>query len=246
MDIYILLIGLTVLGCFIFLKNHFVQKKKKDFGRQGELIVDRKLRFWLGWSGAKVYDDVTFMTLSGNSTQIDHIVISRKGIFCIETKNLNGLLKGNVQDQNWTHINGKGKKNIIYNPIFQNHSHIKHLSKVLNLSNSDIDGFVTNVGDAKLKGDISPLIGKAAIEKGTSFIVKLWFRSNGKYSKDEVKHYVNLLDEKIKEVEVGIDGKHIDYVRKMKGNSPLNLLLNYLYFVIIVLIVFIFYKMFYQ
>ena len=217
MDIFILLIGLTVFGVFLYLKNHFIQKKKKDFGRQGELIVDRKLRFWLGWSGAKVYDDVT--------TQIDHIVLSRKGIFCIETKNLNGELKGNVQDQNWTHINRKGKKNIIYNPIFQNHSHIKHLSKVLNLNIRDIDGFVTNVGDAKLKGDISPLIGRAAIEKGTWFIVKLWFR---------------------KEVEEGIDGKHIDYVRKMKGNSPLNFILNYLYFVIAVLIIFLIYKMFYQ
>lgn len=246
MDVLLLLLGLVVLGLFLYIRNHFILKKKKEFGRQGEIIVDRKLRFWLGWGGARVYDDVTFMTASGNSTQIDHVVICRKGIFCFETKNLNGVLKGNVADQNWTHINRKGKKNIIYNPIFQNNSHIKHLSKVLKVNVSDIDGFVTNVGDAKLKGDINPLIGKAAIEKGTWFIVKLWLRSSSKFSKEDVKQYANLLDVRVKEVDDNFEGKHVKYVRKMKGNSTLNSVLNYLYFVCVVLILFMLYKMFYQ
>ena len=38
------------------------------------------------------------ITVAGCTTQIDHVVLSRKGIFCIETKNLNGELKGDVED----------------------------------------------------------------------------------------------------------------------------------------------------
>ncbi len=86
MEIYHLLTGLTLIGIFLYIRKYLVQKKKDKLGRQGELKVDRKLRFWLGWSGAKVYDGVTFMTVSGGTTQIDHIVLSRKGIFCIENK----------------------------------------------------------------------------------------------------------------------------------------------------------------
>ncbi|EPF6483029.1 nuclease-related domain-containing protein [Acinetobacter baumannii] len=246
MEIYHLLTGLTLIGIFLYIRKYLVQKKKDKLGRQGELKVDRKLRFWLGWGGAKVYDGVTFMTVSGGTTQIDHIVLSRKGIFCIETKNLNGELKGDVDDKNWLHWNKRGDKNIIYNPIFQNHAHIKHLARVLKVDSSQVEGFVTNVGDAKLKGNINPMFGKAAIEKGTGFILKLFFRSNGKFTKDDVNVFKELLDEKIKDVDENIDGKHKDYVRKIKGDSTLDFVLNYLYFCIFVVVLFFIYKMFYQ
>lgn len=186
------------------------------------------------------------MTVSGGTTQIDHVVLSRKGIFCIETKNLNGDLKGNVDDKNWLHWNKRGDKNIIYNPIFQNHAHIKHLARVLKLETSQVEGFVTNVGDAKLKGNMNPMFGRAAIEKGTGFILKLFFRSSSKFSKEEVNQFKELLDEKIKDVDLNIESKHKDYVRKIKGDTSLSFLLNYLYFCIFVIILFVVYKMFYQ
>lgn len=245
MDIYFLFIGLALLGIILCIKNYFDQKRKKEFGRQGEIIVDRKLRFWLGWGGAKIYDDVTFMTVSGNTTQIDHIVISKKGIYCIETKNLNGVLKGNVDEKNWIHINRKGNKNTIYNPIFQNQSHINHLAKVLKVDPSSIEGFVTNVGDAKLKGNIKPLFGKAAIEKGTWFIFSLWLRSNTDYTKDEVLGFVEKLEEKIKQADENMRENHVDYVRKMKGDHSGSFVLRYLYFVIAILIAYIIYRIFY-
>ncbi|EOZ8645543.1 nuclease-related domain-containing protein [Acinetobacter baumannii] len=245
MEIYFLYIGLALFGIFLWFKKYFEQKRKKEFGRQGEIIVDRKLRFWLGWGGAKIYDDVTFLTVSGNSTQIDHIVISKKGIFCIETKNLNGELKGRVEDKNWIHINRQGKKNTIYNPIFQNQSHINHLAKVLKVEPNAIEGFVTNVGDAKLKGNINPMFGKSAIEKGTGFIFFLWLRSKSKYTKEDVKAFTEKLEDKIQQADANIGDSHVDYVRKMKGENTGLFFLKYLYFVIFVLLAFIIYRIFY-
>lgn len=245
MEVYHLLFGLALLGVILYIRKYLVQKRKDKIGRQGERIVSRKLRFWFGWSGSKVYDNVTFMTVSGGTTQIDHVVLSRKGIFCIETKNLSGELKGDVEDKSWLHYNKVGKKNIVYNPLMQNEAHINHLAKVLEVDPSLIDGYVTNVGDAKLKGNINPIFGKTAIEKGTGFIVKLAFRSSGKFSKDELKSFKEVLDEKIKDVDRNIDSKHKDYVRKIKGDSSLDFIESYLYFVIGVLILFMLYKTFY-
>lgn len=245
MEVYHLLLGLTLFGVFLYIRKYLLQKRKDKIGRQGELIVDRKLRFWLGWGGAKIYDNVTFMTVSGSTTQIDHVVLSCKGIFCIETKNMNGLIKGDVEDKSWLHYNKAGKKNIVYNPVMQNEGHIRHLSKVLNVDESCIEGFIVNVGDAKLKGNINPFFGKGPIQKGTGFIMKLSFRSSGKFNKAELTKFKELLDQKIKDVDRNIENKHKEYVRKIKGDSSLDFLANYLYFVGGVLILFMFYKLYY-
>lgn len=50
-----------------------------------------------------VMDDVVFSTGKG-TTQIDHIVISKYGVFAIETKNYRGDIYGNDNRQEWTQI----------------------------------------------------------------------------------------------------------------------------------------------
>lgn len=244
LEVYHLLSGLALLGIFLFIRKYLLQKRKDKSGRQGELVVDRKLRFWLGWGNAKVYDNVTFITVSGGTTQIDHVVISRKGIFCIETKNLNGELKGDLNDKSWQHYNRVGHKNFIYNPLMQNDAHIRHLANVLKVDTSSIEGFVTNVGDAKLKGGINPLFGKQPIENGTGFIVKLALRNNRKFSKSEVGKFKELLDKKIRDVNFNIDSQHKKNVRRAKGVSNLDFFANYLSFMVIVLFIFMLYKIF--
>lgn len=64
--------------------------------------------------------------------QVDHILINRKGIFVIETKNYSGRIYGNEKSLEWTQSLNYGKvKNKFYNPIKQNKSHIYHVSQVL-------------------------------------------------------------------------------------------------------------------
>lgn len=245
MEVYLLLIGLTVMGLFLILRKRMDQQRKKEFGREGELIVHRKLRLWLSWGGGKVYEDMTLITKSGDSTQIDHLAINRRGVFCIETKHLNGTLKGDIDKHEWVHTNLQGKRNIIYNPIFQNKAHIRHLANILKLDQSDILGFVTNVGDAKLKGNINPLFGKPAIESGTWFIFKLWLLPKNKFSKEQVDSLVALVNKKLNESSERGGDEHNDYVRRLKGEGESTFILNYLYFVIFVLAIYAIYKIFF-
>ena len=48
-------------------------------------------------------DDIVLKTTSG-TTQIDHVVVSKYGIFAIETKNYRGEVYGNDDRQEWTQI----------------------------------------------------------------------------------------------------------------------------------------------
>ena len=62
--------------------------------------------------------------------QIDHVVVSRKGIFVLETKNYTGWIFGNENSQNWTQVIYKRKEKF-YNPIWQNFDHIQALKEFL-------------------------------------------------------------------------------------------------------------------
>lgn len=65
--------------------------------------------------------------------QIDHIVISKYGIFIIETKFYYGYITGNEYSEQWLRKRGKSKI-YFHNPIHQNYGHIKALANILNLN----------------------------------------------------------------------------------------------------------------
>ena len=98
-----------------------------------------------GWLGEKVtqlgmwatldektyirFHDVIIQTENG-TTQIDHVLLSKYGIFVIETKNYDGWILGGEKQKNWTQIMF-GKKNSFQNPLYQNYKHTKALSECL-------------------------------------------------------------------------------------------------------------------
>lgn len=68
----------------------------------------------------------------GKSCQIDHVLISRTGIFVVETKNYSGRIYGSEDQKEWTQVLSYGKvKYKFYNPIHQNKTHIYALSRII-------------------------------------------------------------------------------------------------------------------
>ena len=82
--------------------------------------------------------------------QIDHIVISKYGIFVIETKNYYGMIVGDEYQVNWTQYLGKNKYSF-KNPIHQNYGHIKVLQEILKLGNNVFIPIVCFSNQAKIK-----------------------------------------------------------------------------------------------
>ena len=103
---------------------------KKVIGMAGEFWVKRELKKLS--DEYLVINDIMIKTKDGSTHQIDHVVISKYGIFVIETKQYNGYIKGNDYDKRWLIKNGK-KKIYVNNPLHQNYGHVKSLEEILNL-----------------------------------------------------------------------------------------------------------------
>lgn len=106
-----------------------------------------------------VFND--FMIKDGDHTaQIDHIVVNKKGVFVIETKNYAGSIYGTADQREWTQVLAYGRvKNKFYNPLKQNAVHIYRLKKFIGESVPVYSAviFVKNNGGKIRSNEIIPL-----------------------------------------------------------------------------------------
>ena len=118
------------------------------------------------------FHDLILQTESG-TTQIDHLLLSRFGLFVIETKNYNGWIYGGAKQGKWTQ-NLFGKKFQFQNPLHQNYKHTKLLSEFLQIDHDKIHSIIFFIGDAELKGEFPPNVmsrGLSAYIKGFQSVI---------------------------------------------------------------------------
>jgi hypothetical protein len=77
-------------------------------------------------------------------------LISRYGIFVIETKNLKGWIFGGADQRKWTQTL-YGQKHQFQNPLRQNFKHIKAIERTLSVRGNSIFSIVVFVGKSKFK-----------------------------------------------------------------------------------------------
>ena len=101
-------------------------------GNFGEMIVKSIFdpRFF-GNEEHYLVNDIILGTPDGKTHQIDHVLIYKTGVFCIETKNIEGLILGHPKVNPWKVYVGKNEPYDLYNPILQNETHVKVLSEFL-------------------------------------------------------------------------------------------------------------------
>lgn len=123
-------------------------------GMIGERRVNRALRKSLKNSDYHLFKNVTLPTASG-TTQIDHIVVSRHGIFVIETKNMSGWIFGKSTQKTWTQVIYKSKWKF-QNPLRQNYAHVRAVADLLGLEDSQVYSIAAFVGSATAKTHLPP------------------------------------------------------------------------------------------
>jgi predicted RNA-binding Zn-ribbon protein involved in translation (DUF1610 family) len=94
-------------------------------------------------------NNVTIPTQDG-TTQIDHVIVSRYGIFVIEAKNMNGWVFGNEKSTEWTQSFPGGKFRF-QNPLRQNYRHTKCLSEFLCVDHNKLHSVVMFWGESTFK-----------------------------------------------------------------------------------------------
>ncbi len=119
----------------------------------GEFLVNRLLSK-LPESDYTLIKDVTLPTSDG-TTQIDHIVVSKYGIFVVETKNMKGWIFGSARQKQWTQkIYRHSSK--FQNPLHQNYKHIKALETLLGCSEEHLHSVIVFIGDSTFKTEMPP------------------------------------------------------------------------------------------
>ena len=101
-----------------------------DEGKSGEQIIHRTLIDQIHVPENQVLRNVYIPTADGKTSEIDLLVVSKKGLLVFECKNYAGNVYGDAQRNKWIQYLGK-KKSFFYNPFMQNRSHVKHLKKYL-------------------------------------------------------------------------------------------------------------------
>lgn len=116
--------------------------------------------------GCKFLFNVYLPKNNGETTEIDVLMISPKGIFVFESKNLSGYIAGGENDQYWNQIKndewGDSVSNKFYNPIMQNNIHVKSLQEMLDYKYS-VYSIVVFSEDCKLKDDIDLASGNTRV-----------------------------------------------------------------------------------
>jgi len=141
-------------------------KRPSLIGKRGENFVSRKL-LELDPEHYSVLDDLLLPSLGHtNTTQIDHIVVSDFGIFCIETKSYSGWIFGNARQQHWTQVLYRYKKKF-YNPLRQNYAHIKAVEAIVSpkYPKVPIRGFIAFPCAEKLKISGTDAVGQDVLVK---------------------------------------------------------------------------------
>lgn len=96
-----------------------------------DLVSDALHTLWGG--DCYVFDGLIIPTAlpRHKTAQIDHIVVARQGIFCIETKSNHGYIYGRRVNKAWKQYLRDGEYYEVHNPFLQNYFHAKAIEHTL-------------------------------------------------------------------------------------------------------------------
>lgn len=122
----------------------------RNVGSSGERILYNTLVRKFNIPERQIFRNVYIPKKGGRTSEIDLLVVSRKGIFVFESKNYSGKIYGDALRAKWIQYLG-GKKTYFYSPLAQNKNHAKHLREFLVGHNIEVP--VVPLVSVSLRGD---------------------------------------------------------------------------------------------
>lgn len=139
--LYLFIIQKFLIGLILMIGGGFLTYNQKkeikiiNYGIKGERLIYKKLKKLS--KEYKIYNDIQLF-YKGEGAQIDHLIVSPYGVFCIESKNLKGKIVGDGQSNNWvlkkTGRNGGQYEKEFYNPCKQSAGHARVVEGILKKS----------------------------------------------------------------------------------------------------------------
>ena len=151
--LYVLLAAALALGFLVGRRRTFRSRRALTFQNNGEALVSRVLLSEFGPPDYHLMNHVTIQMDDG-TTQVDHILVSRFGVFVMETKDYKGWIFANATHETWTQVLFRLRFKF-QNPIFQNNRHVRAVQRLLDfLPTEAIRSVVVFTGEAEFKTEV--------------------------------------------------------------------------------------------
>jgi restriction system protein len=177
-------------------------------GVLGEWQVNLLIKFFLDKNNYHLIKNVTLPTDDG-TTQIDHIIVSKHGIFVVETKNMKGWIFGGANQKQWTQKIFKHTSKF-QNPLHQNYKHVKTLEACLSTKNDCIFSVIIFIGDSTFKTEMPDNVRFA--RGGIEYIKS---KRDIAFSEDEVANVIEQIESGRLERSFKINRQHVKYVKEI-------------------------------
>lgn len=143
-NLFVFVIVLLILAKMV---KEFAPQTK---GWAGEQLLNTFLKAKLDRCVYTILHNIMLPTDDGATTQIDHVIVSRYGIFVIETKTYKGWIYGDAKQPKWTQVVYK-RKSQFQNPLRQNYKHIATLSECTEIPQEYFKTIIAFSGEATFK-----------------------------------------------------------------------------------------------
>jgi restriction system protein len=194
-----------VIAVFIFFRS------PRGKGLLGEFEINLLTRLFLDKKIYRLIKDVTIPAGKG-TTQIDHIVVSRYGVFVVETKNMRGWIFGGEKQQNWTQKIFK-HATTFQNPLRQNYKHTMALAELIGLDPKKIFSVIVFIGESTFK---TPM--PENVTQGMQYIRYIKAQQTALLGKHEVSELVSRIEERRLLPSRKTDKQHVEYLRSSHSN----------------------------
>jgi len=181
-------------------------------GIWGEFEINLLIRLFLNKRSYHLIKNVTIPSGQG-STQIDHIVVSRYGIFVVETKNMRGWIFGGENQKTWTQ---KLNKHTItfQNPLRQNYKHTNALAELIGVDPKKMHSVIVFIGESTFK---TPMPDN--VTQGMQFIRFVKAQQTEILGQYEVSELVNRIEERRLSPGRKTHKQHVEHLRDVHSNS---------------------------
>ncbi|MDF3934661.1 nuclease-related domain-containing protein [Pseudomonas citronellolis] len=176
-------------------------------GQIGELLVRLFAHWQLDKATYRRLHNVTLNTPDG-TTQIDHVFLSRYGIFVLETKNMSGWIFGGEKQAQWTQKIYK-RTYKFQNPLRQNYKHLKALEATLGVSPEHLHSVITFVGGSTFKTEVP-----ACVTQGIGFIRYIKSFQQPVFSETEVATMLNTLQTDRRTPSLATHREHVQNLKR--------------------------------
>lgn len=147
-----LLLITFIFSLVVLVKILILFKIRRFKGWIGELAIKIFSRVYLEKSVYTGIHDITLPTIDG-TTQIDHVFVSKYGIFVVESKMMKGWIYGSRYQAKWTQKFSRCSYKF-QNPVRQNYKHVQTIKELLSLPCDVIKSVVVFTGLSTFKSNM--------------------------------------------------------------------------------------------